>query len=272
MKPGAGRACHQAITVGEATAAAVGLALVVLVGVVAVVLVGGLPRLAVVCVLTAAVGGGARLGLEVPDLVKGVQEGHKRAHAWVDDHTTSQEVSTTREGRGDREKRDERSETDRKKLGGEEREPVTKLETGGRFPGLSRADSGNSGNGRHADGRYRATGTDRERFWGQVDTSDLDGCWPWSGPTNRDGYGLFKPQQSRSAVRAHRWAYEQLTGDTPALPLDHTCHTIDPTCPGGTACPHRRCVNPDHLEEVTAAENARRAAARRIQETDDDER
>src|ERR1019366_4138120 len=33
------------------------------------------------------------------------------------------------------------------------------------------------------------------------------------------------------------------------------CHT-NSDCELGSACPHRRCVNPDHLEVVTPRENA----------------
>lgn len=47
--------------------------------------------------------------------------------------------------------------------------------------------------------------------------------------------------------RAHRVVYESLVGPIPAgLELDHTCRV-------------RRCVNPDHLEPVTHAENQRRS-------------
>jgi hypothetical protein len=53
----------------------------------------------------------------------------------------------------------------------------------------------------------------------------------------------------------------------PGLYVDHACHTTDPDCAGGPNCPHRRCVNPDHLELVTDDENRRRARNRQHQET-----
>jgi hypothetical protein len=50
------------------------------------------------------------------------------------------------------------------------------------------------------------------------------------------------------AVRAHRYAYEQLVGPIPeGLVLDHLCR-------------NRLCINPLHLEPVTIGENIRRGA------------
>jgi hypothetical protein len=55
---------------------------------------------------------------------------------------------------------------------------------------------------------------------------------------------------------AHRVAYELLIGAVPNdLTLDHLCHTRDAACPGGRTCPHRRCVNPAHLEPVSGRVN-----------------
>lgn len=73
------------------------------------------------------------------------------------------------------------------------------------------------------------------------------GCWLWQRAAS-NGYG-------RLAYRghlyyAHRVYYELLRGPIPAgLVLDHLC-------------PNTLCVNPDHLEPVTLAENLRRAYAR----------
>lgn len=96
-----------------------------------------------------------------------------------------------------------------------------------------------------------------DRFWEKVDKSaGPDGCWRWTVSTNH-GYGQFylhgKP------ARAHRLAYELLVGPIPGgLTLDHLCHTRDETCRGGDDCPHRRCVNPAHLEAVSDLTNRQR--------------
>ena len=80
-----------------------------------------------------------------------------------------------------------------------------------------------------------------ERFADKVEIAD---CWIWTGFCNSDGYGSF--WDGRRQVRAHRWAYEYLTGtDLGSLPLDHLCR-------------NRGCVNPDHLEPVTQRENTAR--------------
>lgn len=68
------------------------------------------------------------------------------------------------------------------------------------------------------------------------------GCHLWVGATDGDGrYGSFG--LGRKAVRAHRWAYEQVHGPVPGgLDLDHLCRKT-------------LCVNPEHLELVTHREN-----------------
>lgn len=75
-------------------------------------------------------------------------------------------------------------------------------------------------------------------------------CWPWQGSMCATGYGSGSP---------HRATYRLFVGPIPSgLVLDHVCHTVDLECSGGTDCPHRRCVNPGHLEPVTRSENSRR--------------
>lgn len=71
-----------------------------------------------------------------------------------------------------------------------------------------------------------------------------NGCWRWLGHIDRGGYGLV---WMRGKTRiAHRAMYMMLRGPIPNnLTLDHLCRDT-------------RCVNPDHLEPVTAAVNGLR--------------
>ena len=84
-----------------------------------------------------------------------------------------------------------------------------------------------------------------ERFWAKVDRRGDDECWPWTASRTYQGYGQFFPAK-RTFVRAHRFAYEAAIGPIPAgLTIDHLCR-------------NKACVNPAHMEPVTAIENGLR--------------
>lgn len=88
----------------------------------------------------------------------------------------------------------------------------------------------------------------------QRTTPGWGGCVLYTGHLNSYGYGVAKI--GRRTVGAHRQIYLSLVGEVPdGMVLDHICHTVDAYCPGGDACLHRRCVNPNHMEPVTQAEN-----------------
>jgi hypothetical protein len=56
-------------------------------------------------------------------------------------------------------------------------------------------------------------------------------------------------------------AYAAFVGEIPAgMEIDHTCHKKS-ECKLDDLCPHRRCVNPDHLEAVSKSVNVKRSNA-----------
>ena len=70
------------------------------------------------------------------------------------------------------------------------------------------------------------------------------GCLLWIGRVTPTGYGRI--QVNGKACQAHRIAYQEAKGVIPTgLTLDHLCRV-------------RCCINPEHLEPVTAQENLRR--------------
>jgi hypothetical protein len=90
--------------------------------------------------------------------------------------------------------------------------------------------------------------TEVEKFWRKTRRRS-NGCWEWIGTLNSAGYGVMKT--NRHQVRVHRWAYERYVGPIPeGLEPDHLCNV-------------RHCVNPEHIELVTSAENNRRRDQRK---------
>ncbi|ATN90244.1 HNH endonuclease [Gordonia phage Lennon] len=86
---------------------------------------------------------------------------------------------------------------------------------------------------------------DPASFWSRVDRSG--DCWLWLGYVRPDGYGQCYTRDGNRL--AHRVAYVLDGRDLdPALTLDHLCR-------------RRACVNPQHLEQVTAEVNTARGDA-----------
>jgi hypothetical protein len=84
------------------------------------------------------------------------------------------------------------------------------------------------------------------RFWSKVAVADQR-CWLWTSALSSGGYARFvigsRTDGTRRTVDVYRWLFELVIGPVPAgLVLDHLCR-------------QRRCVNPAHLEPVTAREN-----------------
>ena len=68
-----------------------------------------------------------------------------------------------------------------------------------------------------------------------------DGCHDWLGMVSPGGYGQFAKRGKK--VAAHRYAWEMVNGPiAPGLVVNHLCW-------------NRTCVNVEHLEVVTKAEN-----------------
>jgi hypothetical protein len=100
--------------------------------------------------------------------------------------------------------------------------------------------------------RYlRGHSTRKSARYVEVDTGRATPCWIWKLAKTYNGYGIEWDHTGKK-VRAHRRYYEAKNGPIPVdLQLDHLCRI-------------RACVNPDHLEPVTAAENVRRGSSTKL--------
>lgn len=89
------------------------------------------------------------------------------------------------------------------------------------------------------------SGTFMRRVFSYIDASG--DCWEWTGALAKTGYGaISRGFNDAGDILAHRAVWELLVGPIPAgMHYDHLCR-------------NRGCVNPDHGEIVTPAENKRR--------------
>lgn len=91
-----------------------------------------------------------------------------------------------------------------------------------------------------------------ERFWSKVNEQSPNECWPWTGSINSHGYGQFAIYRgkSRKWVYAHRLSYELSTAESiDGKVIRHSCDNPP-------------CVNPEHLQPGTQAQNVRDAIDR----------
>jgi len=78
-----------------------------------------------------------------------------------------------------------------------------------------------------------------DRFWSKVDKTET--CWLWTGCKNNCGYGQIRVNGQMH--KAHRVSWI-LSGNT--IPEGHIIRH---------KCLNKNCVNPEHLETGTQAEN-----------------
>jgi len=75
---------------------------------------------------------------------------------------------------------------------------------------------------------------------------DAGDCWRWDGTILDSGYGQLKVKGKRFA--AHRYSFFIVHGneETPEYQIDHLCR-------------NKRCVNPNHMEQVPGEVNRSRS-------------
>jgi hypothetical protein len=90
------------------------------------------------------------------------------------------------------------------------------------------------------------SGSLAERFEEKFTPEPNSGCWLWTGALHYHGYGIIRDGDRMEY--AHRTSVQLAGREIPkGMTIDHLCKL-------------KCCVNPDHLEIVTQAENNRRGA------------
>lgn len=89
-----------------------------------------------------------------------------------------------------------------------------------------------------------------DKFWSRVNIKSEDECWLYTGPEDKDGYGLFHPN-SYSTIGAHRFALILKLGKLRYG--RYALHIV--------TCLNRRCCNPKHLYSGTQKQNVEDAAS-----------
>lgn len=89
--------------------------------------------------------------------------------------------------------------------------------------------------------------SNKDRFFNKVNKNGNNGCWEWAACITKFGYGKFTYTPSfkiKKTISAHRFALmlEGVELD-PELVIDHICK-------------NRKCVNPEHLRQVTHRQNS----------------
>lgn len=89
-----------------------------------------------------------------------------------------------------------------------------------------------------------------EALIARIEPEPNSGCWLWTGYVGKSGHGFFtaKPHGTKPAHRLVFHVFRSVIA--PDMVLDHLCR-------------NPQCVNPNHLECVSSAENTSRWASTR---------